>query len=149
MRRKIRIMTSLVLSIVLLAGCSNSPVGVTKTEPEALSGGDSVQTEQKESPDINENDGETAGNSVHHNIEEKNVPLYMFDAEHKEDINLYYVDGSEVPYISLDTVLDFLQDMHDGVSYELEYDEDHAIFTRTGTKLTCDFDFENDTIYYV
>ena len=78
MRRKIRIMTSLVLSIALLAGCSNSPVGVTKTEPEALSGGDSVQTEQKESPDINENDGETAGNSVHHNIEESIKKISIF-----------------------------------------------------------------------
>ena len=118
MKRKIRTITALILTVAILAGCSNTPAKVTTTE---------------------------AGT---HSIEEKNVPFYIEDVEHKEDINLYYVDGSEVPYISMDTVLEFLQNMHEAVSYELEYDGEHAIFTREGTKFTCDFDFENDTITF-
>lgn len=81
-------------------------------------------------------------------ITENTVPFYVEDASHKETINLYYVDGGSVPYISMDTVLEFLQNLHDKELYELEYNGEHAIFTRKGTKLTCDFDFENDTITF-
>lgn len=124
---------SLFLVLSLLAGCN-----VNVSSPSANT------TEQVQSSDFN-GDSEEA---VDHSIEEKNVPFYVKDAEHKEEISLYYFDGSEVPYISMDTVLYFLQNMNDDVSYELEYDNEHAIFTRKGTKLTCDFDFENDTITF-
>ena len=121
MSRKIRITTAIILSAALLAGCSNISIGVNDTE---------------------------STDYVHHSIEEKTVPLYMGDANSKEEITLYYVDGSTVPYISIEKVLDFLQNMQDKDTYELGYDGEHAIFTRTGTKLTCDFDFENDTITF-
>ena len=109
---------SLFLVLSLLAGCN-----VNVSSPSANT------TEQVQSSDFN-GDSEEA---VDHSIEEKNVPFYVKDAEHKEEISLYYIDGSEVPYISMDTVLYFLQNMHDDVSYELEYDNEHVIFTRKGT----------------
>ena len=137
MKSKCRIAISFILALALLTGCSNIPVGVTITEPDAA-GDNNTLKDSGENEDI----------SGHHSIEEKNVPFYMEDAEHKEDIDLYYVDGGTVPYISMDTVFGFLQDLHDKNLYELEYDGEHAVFTRTGTQLTCDFDFENDTITF-
>ncbi len=121
MKRKLRIAVALVLSTALLAGCSNVSVGV------------------------NDNREEQTKSSA---IEEKTVPLYMEDAEHKEEISLYFIDGSEVPYISAETVMRFLQQLNGSVSYDLQYDGEHAVITREGTKLTCDFDFENDTITF-
>ncbi len=112
---------ALILSATLLAGCSNLSVDVNTTG---------------------------SGETVSHSIEEKTVPFYKGDANSKEEIDLYFVDGSTVPYISMDTVLDFLKNVHKEDTYELEYDDEHAIFTRKGTKLTCDFDFENDTITF-
>ncbi len=57
MKRKLRMTIAFLLSASLLAGCANLPAGVN-----------------------------TPDNVSHHSIEEKNVPFYNGDAEHKEDI---------------------------------------------------------------
>ena len=124
MIRKIRTVIVFVLMLSLLAGCSNLSVGIDTTGADL--------------PDA----------KTPHSIEDKTVPFYFKDAEHKEDMALYYVDGGHVPYISMDTVLELLHKMQNKELYDLEYDGDHAILTRKGTKFTCDFDFENDTITF-
>ncbi|XME02247.1 S41 family peptidase [Lachnospiraceae bacterium C1.1] len=140
MRKKCRTAISFILSLALLTGCSELPDKTGKADPKTLSGNNTQEAAALSSVSKNA--------SGQHSIKSKNIPLYMEDAEHKEDIDLYYIDGSTVPYISADTVLYFLQSMQDTVSYELEYDGEHAIFTRKGSKFTCDFDFENDSITF-
>ena len=124
MKRQLMRIVSLLLALTMLTGCN---VNVSSGGMES---------------------SEETGSKKQYSIEEKTVPFYLQDTEHKEDITLYYVDESGVPYISMDTVLDLMQNLHEEDLYELEYDDDHAIFTRKGTKLTCDFDFENDTITF-
>lgn len=124
MKRQLTRIVSLLLALTMLTGCN---VNVSSGGMES---------------------SEETGSKKQYSIEEKTVPFYLQDTEHKEDITLYYVDESGVPYISMDTVLDLMQNLHEEDLYELEYDDDHAIFTRKGTKLTCDFDFENDTITF-
>ncbi len=165
MKRIIRTAISLVLSISLMVGCSgaSAEVKTTKNNPSknqtqssATKDEDKSVTQEEDktaTEDVagsvsEEEESKVADVSGQHSIEEKNVPFYVEDIEHKEDINLYYVDGSSVPYISMDTVLIFLEKMQEKELYELEYDGEHAIFTRKGTKFTCDFDFENDTITF-
>ncbi len=131
--KKFKVFTAFVLMAALLAGCSNVSVGVSTTEPGST--GDGSGTDAVQSSD-------------HHSVEEKTLPYYVEDADHKEEISIYYVDGGSIPYISMETVLGFLQNRFDSVSYDLSYDGDHAVLTRTGTKFTCDFDFGNDTITF-
>ena len=57
MKRKLRMTIAFLLSASLMAGCANLPAGVN-----------------------------TPDNVSHHSIEEKNIPFYNGDAEHKEDI---------------------------------------------------------------
>ena len=130
MKRKIKTVIAFAILLSLLAGCSNVTVGINTNETGSSETGEG---DDKLSP---------------HTVEEKTLPLYVEDAEHVEDIDLYFVDGGTVPYISIDTVSEFLKRMHGEDLYELEYDNEHAIFTRKGTKITCDFDFENDTITF-
>jgi len=112
MKSKFRIAIAFVISAALLAGCSYAQNGIPTTVSDTPSGDDSAQAEKTPSSGINEDSEEITDNSGHHTIEEKNVPYYVCDAEHKEDINLYYVDGSTVPYISIETVLDLSQNIH-------------------------------------
>ncbi len=143
MKRKIKTVVAIALSFIFLVSCSRPATEVTQAEPVSTDKEDSANTvpgsKQEES----------------RKIEAKTVPFYIGYIDRKESINLYYVDDSTVPYISLDTIMIFLGYIADEEDYEkhlqdyeLNYSGDHAVFTRIGTKLTCDFDFSENTITF-
>ncbi len=143
MKRKFKVSVAMVLSVVLLAACANSTESTISVNENNI-----TVKEKNEASSVEEDAEKTASQPASHSIKEKNLPLYKGEIDYKEDVNIYYIDGSMVPYISVDTIKSFLNDMQDTDCYELECSGEHVIFTRTGTKLTCDFDFSENTITF-
>ena len=89
--------------------------------------------------------------SIPHKITKESYPMYFDSADDKSEISLYFVDGKDIPYISMEESLDLLNKFNkDTKLYELTYkDNDHAVITRKGTKYDADFDFSKDTVTFL
>ena len=86
-----------------------------------------------------------------YSIEEKKLPLYLGDIDSKEDINVYFVNDTGIPYISIDILPHLMDGILDGDhEYELSTDENSSVvtITRKGSHYTADFDFNDDTITF-
>ena len=88
-------------------------------------------------------------------VTEKSIPLYIGSAEKKQDLNVYYINGGSIPYISAGDVGMLIENAYqmggqDLAFYGLEYqtEGDHAVYTRAGGPYAMDIDFTNDTISF-
>ena len=95
-------------------------------------------------------DALTSAPPVPHDITEESFPLYYENADDKSEISLYFSDGEDIPYITIEETLDLLNRIQaDNDLYELAYDgSDHAVITRKGTSFDADFDFAEDTVTF-
>lgn len=102
---------------------------------------------------VNVGTGKAAGSdpSIAHDITQESYPFYYSNADDKSEISLYFVDGKDIPYISMEETLDLLNRANKNMDlYELAYnDDDHAVITRKGTSYNADFDFTEDTITFI
>ncbi|SEA46046.1 Peptidase family S41 [Oribacterium sp. KHPX15] len=117
----------------------------TVAENETVEAAQGKSTEESESQE--QEAVEAAG------IEKKTLPLYVTSADNKQEIDLYFVDGSVIPYVSVADISSLLQQVYESDNpaepfYELKYETDgnQAGYARGAYKL--DFDFENDTIEF-
>ena len=84
----------------------------------------------------------------------KNVPVYTFMPQSGFGMNLYFAEGSDIPYVSIDEWKDFIaMIMSMGQGYEIEFklekDGDKATMIRTfgeGFDIPMVFDFSKNTI---
>ena len=85
-----------------------------------------------------------------HTITKESFPMYYKSADDKSEISLYFADGEDIPYITMDDILDLLNRINNDMDlYEMAYnDDDHAVITRKGTSYDADFDFTKDTITF-
>ena len=85
-----------------------------------------------------------------HSITKESFPMYFESTDDKSEISLYFVDGKDIPYISMEESLDLLIKSSNNTDlYELSYKgDDHAVITRKGTSYDADFDFAKDTVTF-
>ncbi len=93
------------------------------------------------------------GQAGNKNIEEKTFPAYITSAGNKQELNLYFVNGGVIPYISVEDIPLLLKQIYESDNpaepfYKLDFagEGDHAVISRGAYKL--DFDFANDTIEF-
>ena len=86
-------------------------------------------------------------------VTEKSIPLYIGSAEKKQDLNVYYINGGSIPYISAGDVGMLIEKTYNSepqaypfAGLEYKTDGDHAVYTRAGGPYAMDIDFTNDTI---
>ena len=97
-------------------------------------------------------DVDTAVNAKEYSITEKILPLYYGEIDNKEDLTVYFVNDTGVPYISIDILPHLLDKALDGMhQFELSKNEDGAAVTvtRKGTPFTAEFDLNEDTITFL
>ena len=127
MRTRMMKTISLLLVFTLLTGCNVS------VSPPAEGG------------------GTTNGNAQQYSITEKTLPLYFDDYDNRSDLSVYYVNDTDVPYVSIDILPYFLEEMTDqDHEYEVSKDENTAVVTvtRKDSPFTAEFDFDEDTITF-
>ncbi len=147
MKKRIGSTISILLTVALLAGCG----GNVATGDEKNNGSnDAAQNTATEAS----NTGSSAEaakpvSSSTHEVTEQTYPLYYQEATNKSEITLYFIDGTDIPYVSMEEALamvsrsNYNQDL-----YELKYENDHAVMLRKNTSFDADFDFTNDTITF-
>ena len=149
MKKKLRSLTAVLMAAVLLAGCAGQ-TGIQPSVEEPAAAADEALSESGKKADyedenLSEKSEEEASS---YSIEEKTLPVYMGDLAHKEEAGVFFINGSAVPYISMDTVLRFLNYIREEDIYDLESEGDHAVITRRGTDFTMDVDFDADTMSF-
>lgn len=152
MRKQMSIALSLLLVISLLAGCNTDvPPNETENPGSSASHEVSIEAEKSTSSESQENSVETTTpvlSSVRETGEKK-YPLYFKNKNDKSEIALYFPNGGNIPYISMEETLDLLNMSNTGVLYELTYkDADHAVITRKDTSFDADFDFSKNAITF-
>jgi len=84
-------------------------------------------------------------------VTEKTLPIYMFLPEYVDNISVYYINGVDIPYLSLKDSMNLLADIAsvDEKDYLLTYkaEGDKVSVTRENN-YSADFDFGKNTIYF-
>ena len=151
MKKKILAMMIAGVTVMSLVGCQGAASNVSvDVKEEADAGQDNAETED-ENKDENAEVVDAAPES--YSVEQKAVPLYVASADNKQEIDLYFVNGGIIPYISVEDIPGLLKQIYDCDNpaeefYKLEYktDGDHAVISRGAYKT--DFDCVNDTISF-
>ncbi len=159
MKKSMMKSVSLLLALSLLTGCS-----ITASNPE--DGGNNASSQAENSKDASGEASTTeTGSDVsdvsaskegsgdnRYSVTEKTMPLYYGEYDNKQDLKVYFVNETGVPYISIDVLPHLLEDILDGDhQYEIStgQDADVVTITRKGSPYTADFDFENDTVTFL
>ena len=84
-------------------------------------------------------------------VTEKTVPLYQFSTTSTQNVTLYFINGDEIPYISLEefgkiygTLITIDMDVY---NLTFKADGDKASYVRENG-YTADFDFSKNTVYF-
>jgi hypothetical protein len=84
-------------------------------------------------------------------ISSKTVTLYPYTTQNSENTTLYFVNGGEIPYVSLEEYMVFLEKIGNlstqGYSLTFKADGDKASFVREN-RYSADFDFQKNTIHF-
>ncbi|MCR5006967.1 MAG: S41 family peptidase [Oribacterium sp.] len=162
MRKSIAVMAVAGLMVMNLSACQTSNTSVnantgTDTTVSASDGESTVaenetsEAAQGESKDEAKSQEFATDKAV--SIEKKTLPAYVTSKDNKQDIDLYFINGGVIPYISVSDISSILQQIYESDNpaepfYELKFETegDHAVYARGAYKL--DFDFENDTIEF-
>ncbi|MCR5302252.1 MAG: hypothetical protein K6E49_07395 [Lachnospiraceae bacterium] len=123
MKPKLIRILSLLLALTMLTGCN-------------------VSVSAPEESDI----------SKQYSITERKMPLYFDDIDNKEEISLYFVNETGVPYISPDIIPHLLEAIFEqDHKYEVSTDENGSVvtITRKDSPYTADIDFNDDTITFL
>ena len=132
---------SVLLVLILLTGCGMK----------ALSPGEAVSSEEVSGEASGEEAAVQAGVTDQYSIAEKKLPVYFGGIDNKEDITVYFVNETGVPYVSIDILPHLLEDLLDGDhEYEVSGGENASVvtMTRKGGPFTAEFDFDEDTITF-
>ena len=78
-------------------------------------------------------------------VTEKASVLYQFKADKTENITLYFMNGGDVPYVSLEEFVSVLNDDKFHLTFESDGNRAHYI---NPNGYSADFDFEKNTIYF-
>ena len=84
-------------------------------------------------------------------VSSKTVTLYPYTTHISENTTLYFVNGGEIPYVSLEEYMVFLEKIGNastqGYSLTFKADGDKASFVRENG-YSADFDFQKNTIHF-
>ncbi len=128
MKTRIMKAVSILLAACLLAGCN---VNVSTPAGEG---------------------SEVTGSIKQYSITEKEMPLYFGDAENKEELTVYFINDTGIPYVSIDVIPEFLDHILEGDhQYEILAGEDEStvVVSRKDSPFTAEFDFDNDTVRFL
>ena len=85
-------------------------------------------------------------------ITEKTVPIYFGVVEEVQNVSVYFINGGEIPYVSLEEFMNVLMKVvqEDAENYTLTFkaDGDKAWFVRENG-YSADFDFADNTIHFM
>ncbi len=84
-------------------------------------------------------------------VTEKTVPMYLFLPEYKDNISVYFINGADIPYVSLKDSMNLLDDIAsvDEEGYVLTYKaEGDTVYVTRENNYSADFDFGKNTIYF-
>ena len=85
-----------------------------------------------------------------YSVEEKTLPLYLDGADNKEDLSVYFVNETGVPYVSIDKLVEVLNEILEGDhEYAISKDDTVVTITRKEGPFTAEFDFDGDTITFL
>lgn len=100
--------------------------------------------------------GTQAMQTAEHSIEEKELPLYIAYADGCSDMPVCFIDGGDIPYMSLDDWIEVMRVLYhlelgeEDYDLTLETDGDKAVYRReNGSDYTMDFDFAKDEIHFL
>ena len=84
-------------------------------------------------------------------VSSKTVTLYTFSTQDPENTTLYFVNGGEIPYVSIEEYMGYLDKIGSAVTqgYNLTFkaDGDTASFVRENG-YSADFDFQKNTVHF-
>lgn len=150
MKRKVLSIMIACLTVINIAGCG-SPVANERVENKEQTAEEGKETDAgPETTEASERDpGDPTQES--YSVEKKEFPMYIVSADNKQEIKLYFINSSTIPYISVSDIAGIWKQIYDSDNpadefFKLDYstDGDHAVYSRGPYKL--DFDCENDTI---
>ena len=90
----------------------------------------------------------SAGNS--YTVEQKSVDMYFLDPETKDKTDIYFVNGTDIPYMDLESFVELVKAVNAvNPKYNLKFKAEGDIVTLTReTKYQCIIDFSKDTMYF-
>ena len=95
---------------------------------------------------------EETGITEQYSVTEKTMPLYVDGFDNMEDMKVYFVNETGVPYVSIDLFPHLLDEILEGDHiYEVSKDDEGSVvtITRKDSPYTAEFDFDDDTITFL
>ncbi|MCR5107369.1 MAG: S41 family peptidase [Lachnospiraceae bacterium] len=91
------------------------------------------------------------GTVKEYSVREKTLPMYLGAVDSKEDLSVYYINESGVPYIPVEFIPHILNKWLEVDQYEISAGENENIVTvlRKNTLFTAEFDFGEDTVTFI
>ncbi len=152
MKRRFLAIVIACMTVVSFTGCQ-SPAANGNVDVKEEAGDAQTVSDAGQEQDATGNTDTKDTTPLSYSVEEKSVPLYVTSADNKQEINLYFVNGGIIPYISVADISGLLKQVYDSDNPadefpKLDYktDGDHAVYARGA--YTMDFDFANDTIAF-
>lgn len=143
MKTQLTKIISFLLVLTLLTGCNQNV-----TPPE-----EAVTSEEASGEDASLEDASLETDTMgQYSITEKTLPFYFDVIDNKEDLNVYFINETGVPYVSIDIVPHLLEWILNGDhEYEVSTGENASVvtITRKGSPFTAEFDFDDDTITFL
>ena len=128
---------SFLLVLTMLTGCNLNVSSHEKVTPSQDAPGEDAHEE--------------ASVTEQYSVTEKTKPLYLNGFDNKEDLNVYFVNETGIPFVSIDTIPHLLDGILEGDHiYEVSKDNGSVvIITRKDSPFTAEFDFDEDTITFL